>query len=42
LEREMARWPAPNDKYMQLTPATKNLINGSIFVARVAAKAAMM
>jgi len=31
-----------NDKYMQLTPATKNLINGAIFVARVAAKAAMM
>ena len=31
-----------NDKYMQLTPATKNLINGAIFVARVAAKAAVL
>ena len=31
-----------NDKYMQLTPDTKNLINGAIFVARLAAKAAML
>jgi hypothetical protein len=31
-----------NDKCMQLTPDTKNLINGAIFVARVAAKAAML
>jgi hypothetical protein len=31
-----------DDKYMQLTPDTKNLTNGAIFVARLAAKAAML
>jgi hypothetical protein len=31
-----------NDKYMQLTPGTKAMIQGAIVVARVAAKAAML
>ena len=31
-----------NDKYMQLTPGTKAMIQGAIVVGRVAAKAAML
>jgi hypothetical protein len=31
-----------NDKYMQLTPGTKAMIQGAIVVARVAAKAAAL
>ena len=40
---KMARTKAwANDKYMQLTPGTKAMIQGAIVVARVAAKAAML
>ena len=39
----MARTKAwANDKYMQLTPGTKAMIQGAIVVARVAARAAML